>query len=98
MPGSTIQFSAQHLHGTIPNDSGRTRFSIDFRTVHRQDIETHAGATLIDNGSTGTTLRDFLCATSYEGLPEALIDQYEVGGKREGVLVFDPSSLDHQVR
>ena len=97
-PGSSILFSAQHLHGTIPNDSGRTRFSIDFRTVNRQDIEAHAGATLIDNASTGTTLRDFLCAKGYQGFPESTIEQYEVGGKREGVLVFDPSELGHQVR
>lgn len=97
-PGSAILFSAQHLHGTIPNDSGRTRFSIDFRTVNRQDIEAHAGATLIDNASTGTTLRDFLCAKGYQGFPESTIEQYEVGGKREGVLVFDPSELGHQVR
>ena len=38
-PGSALLFSAQHLHATVPNTSGRTRFSIDFRTVHREDIE-----------------------------------------------------------
>lgn len=97
-PGSAILFSAQHLHGTVPNDSGRTRFSIDFRTVHSQDIAERRGAALIDNGSTGTTLRDFLCATGYERFPEAVVEQYEVGGKREGVLVFDPGALGHEVR
>lgn len=97
-PGSIILFSAQHLHGTVPNDSGRTRFSIDFRTVHKQDIEEHRGAPLVDNHSTGTTLRDFLCATGYERLSESLIEQYEVGGKQEGVLVFDPTALGHTTR
>ena len=97
-PGSMILFSGQHLHGTIPNDSGHTRFSIDFRTVHRSEIDAHTGATLIDNGSTGTTLRDFLCAKGYERLPESTIETYEVGGKRGGVLVFDPTSLGHEVR
>lgn len=97
-PGSVIAFSAQHLHGTIPNDSGRTRFSIDFRTVHRQDLEQHRGAALIDNLSTGTTIRDFLCATGYERLPEALVAEYEVGGAADGVLVFDPGSLGHIAR
>lgn len=97
-PGSALLFSAQHLHGTIPNDSGRTRFSIDFRTVHRKDIEAKSGAPLIDNQSTGTTLRDFLCARGYAGFPESTIAQYEVGGARDGVLVFDPSTLGHTTR
>lgn len=94
-PGSIIAFSAQHLHGTVPNDSGRTRFSIDFRTVHRDDIEANTGAKLIDNRSTGTTVRDFLCASGYDRLPESLVARYEVGGAKDGVLVFDPSALGH---
>lgn len=97
-PGSVLMFSAQHLHGTIPNDSGRTRFSIDFRTVHRTEIEAHTGATLIDNASTGTTLRDFLCARDHQRFPDSIIETYEAGGARdEGVLVFDPGSLGHKV-
>lgn len=97
-PGSMILFSGQHLHGTIPNTSGCTRFSIDFRTVHRNDIENHTGALLIDNASTGTTLRDFLCARGYGRFPESIIQTYESGGKHEGVLVFDPASLGHAVK
>ena len=94
-PGSIIAFSAQHLHGTVPNDSGRTRFSIDFRTVHRRDIEEQRGAKLIDNESTGTTIRDFLCLTGYSRLPESVIQKYEVGESHDGVLVFDPTTLGH---
>lgn len=96
-PASILLFSAQHLHATIPNDSGRTRFSIDFRTVHRQDIEEHVGARRIDDQSTGTTLRDFLNARSHERLPESIIGQYESGdGRSEGVLVFDPSEVGYK--
>lgn len=97
LPGSIIAFSAQHLHGTVPNDSGRTRFSIDFRTVHRKDIEARRGAKLIDNSSTGTTIRDFLCATGYERFPDAIVEHYEIGDSHDGVLVFDPSTLGHSV-
>lgn len=98
-PGSILLFSAQHLHATIPNDSGRTRFSIDFRTVHRKDIEAHVGAKTIDNQSTGTTLRDFLNARTYERFAESIVSQYELGDvKREGeaVLVFDPSEVGYK--
>jgi hypothetical protein len=92
-PGSLILFSAQHLHATVPNDAGRTRFSIDFRTVHRQDVEKHQGAKVIDSQATGTTLRDFLRATDHERFPESIVETYETGGKREGVLIFDPTAL-----
>jgi len=89
-PGSLILFSAQHLHATVPNTSGRTRFSIDFRTVHRDDVVAGAGAQLVDNASTGTTLRDFLRATDYAKFGEDVVAKYDKGG-RDGVLVFDPS-------
>jgi len=71
------------------------RFSIDFRTVHQADIHAHEGATLIDNRSTGTTIRDFLSATGYHRFPESIVEQYEVEGASDGVLVFDPSALGH---
>jgi hypothetical protein len=82
----------------VPNDSGHTRFSIDFRTVHRHDIEAHAGAKLVDSAATGTTLRDFIRATDHERFPESIVEQYETGGKREGVLIFDPTSLGQQAK
>lgn len=89
-PGSTILFSAQHLHATVPNTSGATRFSIDFRTVHRDDIEQQRGAKLTDAKCTGTTLRDFLKASDLERFPEDVVAKYETGS-RSGVLVFDPT-------
>ena len=89
-PASVIGFSAQHLHATVPNDSGETRFSIDFRTVHRQDIVDHKGAVLTDNSSTGTTLRDFMRATDHERFSEEVIATYDDGKDTNGVLVFQP--------
>ena len=90
-PASLLVFSAQHLHATVPNDSGETRFSIDFRTVHRQDILARKGAHLTDNRSTGTTLRDFMRSTDHARFEEEIVAEYDDGKKAdEGVLVFQP--------
>lgn len=92
-PGSLVVFSAQALHATIPNDSGRTRFSIDFRTVHQDDVIEHRGAPIVDSLATGTTLRDFLRATDHERFPEEVVATYESGMVPEGsVLIFDPNA------
>ena len=64
--GDVIMFSAAHLHATAPNHSGRTRFSIDFRTIHAEDLESGRGAPNIDSESTGSTLGDFLRASDFE--------------------------------
>ena len=36
--GGAMLFSAAQLHSTVPNTSGITRYSIDFRTVHLDDV------------------------------------------------------------
>jgi len=41
--GSIIVFSAGQLHSTVPNTSGKTRFSIDFRTVNIDDVASQRG-------------------------------------------------------
>jgi hypothetical protein len=58
--GEILLFSAQHLHQTRPNMTGRTRFSIDFRTVHLVDHEAGSGARNVDNRSTGSSLVQFV--------------------------------------
>ena len=58
-PGGILMFSGAQLHTTVPNTSGKTRFSIDFRTVNRNDVEPGAGARNVDSECTGTTLGDF---------------------------------------
>ena len=131
--GGIVLFSGAQMHSTVPNRSGRTRFSIDFRTVHinhindvaaqagalnvehRSQQERHSSADLrfppleeartrnsacpsphlelspderrvpnserhqltnpkgrviCDSASTGTTLRDFICATNFSPMPE----------------------------
>ena len=50
-PGGTIVFSAAHLHSSVPNTTGKTRFSVDFRTVHLDDATAMRGAPNIDSES-----------------------------------------------
>ena len=64
--GEIMVFSAAQLHATAPNTSGKTRFSIDFRTVHMDDVKQNRGAKNIDNKSTGSTLFDFIRGNDFE--------------------------------
>jgi hypothetical protein len=90
-PGSALIFSAAQLHGTVPNTSGHTRLSVDFRSVNVSDLLVGAGAPNRDSHSTGTTLRDFHRASDFEKLPDDVIATYETGPvSNDGALVFDP--------
>jgi hypothetical protein len=70
--GLTI-FSAAQLHSSVPNQTSVTRFSIDFRTVHVDDVLANRGAPNIDSACTGTTLGDYLRASDLAHLPEEII-------------------------
>jgi hypothetical protein len=91
-PGGVILFSAAHLHSTVPNTSGRTRYSIDFRTVNFADVRERRGAANIDSRSTGTSLRDFRRATDLAPFEEDFIGEnvvLENASDRAGkVLVY----------
>jgi hypothetical protein len=63
----------------VPNTSGRTRISVDFRTVHRADVEAGRGSPNVDSHCTGTTLRDYLRMSDLERLPAAVIEPYDAG-------------------
>lgn len=91
-PGSPILFSGAQFHSTVPNTAGFTRYSIDFRTVHRSDLEKGVAAPNADSQPEGTTLRDFMRATDHERLPEELVKRYDNVEQTEGTLVYDPSS------
>jgi hypothetical protein len=82
--GGLLLFSAAHLHSTVPNTTGKTRFSIDFRTVHLGDIETFAGALNIDSACTGTTMNDYLRASDLAHIPAELVARYEAGSRPVG--------------
>ena len=90
--GGVLLFSGAHLHATVPNTSGRTRFSIDFRTVHYDDVAGKRGAPNVDSHSTGTNLRDFMRGTDLARLPEDVVALYEDHPPTSGVLVFEPET------
>ena len=89
-PGGVILFSAAQMHSTVPNTSGRTRFSIDFRTVNLNDVKNQTGAPNIDSECTGTSLRDFLRASDLSSMAEDVVQAYDKDSVGEGVLVYKP--------
>jgi hypothetical protein len=77
--GGIMVFSAAQLHSTVPNTSDRTRFSVDFRTVHLDDVVGQRGAPNIDSYCTGTTMQDYLRCTDLVHLPPEATAAYEAG-------------------
>ncbi len=75
-PGGLLIFSAAQMHATVPNTSGETRFSIDFRTVHLDDLAAQQGAANIDSDCTGTTIDDYLCGEDFVQLPDEIRTSY----------------------
>lgn len=75
-PGGVTIFSAAQMHSSIPNTSPVTRISIDFRTVHIDDVKNRCGAPNIDSNCTGTTMGDYLRATDFSHVPDDLIQMY----------------------
>jgi hypothetical protein len=75
--GGIVLFSAAHMHSTVPNNTGRTRFSIDFRTVDLRDARNRRGAPNIDSQCTGTTMNDYLRGTDLSHLPADVIEMYD---------------------
>jgi ectoine hydroxylase-related dioxygenase (phytanoyl-CoA dioxygenase family) len=89
-PGAAIMFAAAQLHSTVPNTSGRTRYSFDFRTVNVEDLRNGHGAPNVDSAPSGTSLRDFLRVADRAPLPEDILMRYG-GPLPDGVAaVFQP--------
>jgi len=70
-------FSGAQLHSSVPKTSSKTRFSIDLRTVHVDDVANGLGAPNIDSECTGTTMGDYLRCTDLAQLPDRLIAEYD---------------------
>jgi hypothetical protein len=58
--GDHVVFSGAQFHATRAHDAGRTRFSLDFRTVDLADHAAGKGAPNVDNRSRGSALRDYV--------------------------------------
>lgn len=81
--GGAYVFSAAQLHSTVPNTSKVTRYSIDFRTVHLDDVLGQVGASNIDSACTGTTMGDYLLGTDFAHLPDETIALYRDGSESD---------------
>jgi hypothetical protein len=90
-PGGVILFSAAQMHSTVPNTSGRARYSIDFRTVNAADMRKGMAAPNVDSHPVGTSLRDFVRGNDGSPMPKDVVQKYDNASATEGVLVYRPS-------
>ena len=89
--GGMTVFSGAQLHASAANESDRARISIDFRTVHVDDVRDQRGAPNVDSECTGTTLRDFLRCSDLQRLDADLIEPYDVEEvSANATTVYDP--------
>ena len=58
--GENLLFSGAHYHRTLPQATGRTRYSLDLRLVHLGDHAEGLGAPNVDNQSQGSALVDYI--------------------------------------
>ena len=89
-PGGIVLFAGAQMHSTVPNTSGRSRFSMDFRTVNVDDLLERRSAPNVDSSPEGTSLRDFVRGSDGAALPDEVVAQYDSGAPADGVLVFSP--------
>jgi hypothetical protein len=91
-PGGSILFSAAQMHSTVPNTCGRTRFSIDFRTVSLADLESRRSAPNLDSHPVGTSLRDFTRCGDAAPMPNEIVAAYDNAPvEQDAVLIFQPN-------
>ena len=88
-PGELLLFSGAHLHASIPNTSGRARFSVDFRTVDVGDLVAGRGAPLVDAHCTGTAIRDFINVADESSFHERTVIELFGAPPADAMLVFD---------
>lgn len=90
--GGMVLFSANELHATTDNITGKTRFSIDFRVVDVEHVRDGLGAQNVDDESQGVALRDFRRVLDDADFPAEYIAKYDSGleGADLSALVFKP--------
>ena len=88
--GGVYLFSAAQMHSTVPNTTNATRYSIDFRTVHLDDVLARTGAANIDSACTGTTMGDYLRGNDFSHLPREAMAPFLDG--TESLYVPSPSA------
>jgi hypothetical protein len=88
--GGMVIFSADQLHATSQNTTGKTRFSVDFRIVDVEHVRDDLGPAMVDNASSGIALRDFRRIADDTDFPPELVAKYDSGEVEGGELVFKP--------
>lgn len=88
--GGMIIFSGAQMHSSVPNATGKTRYSIDFRTVHIEDARQRRGAPRGDEQCTGTTMRDYLRSTDLSLLPDDVVAAYDDETVSAGEVIYRP--------
>lgn len=88
--GGIMLFSGDQLHASIPNTSGVTRYSVDFRTVHIADVRDGTSAPGVDVACVGTALRDFHRLSDNASMAEEDVAPYDTADA-QGVKVYVPS-------
>jgi hypothetical protein len=78
-PGGLILFSGAQMHSSVDNTTGRTRFSVDFRTVHLSEVEAGTGSPNVDSECTGTTMNDYLRCSDLAHVPAEWIERHDQG-------------------
>lgn len=89
-PGGIVLFSGAQMHSSVENTSGKTRFSVDFRTANARDLAAQGGAPNLDSECTGTCLREFRRASDLAPIPDELVAPYEDGTEGMGDAVYRP--------
>lgn len=87
-PGGMIAFSGAQLHETVPNTTDVARYSIDFRTVHLDDVLARRGAPNVDSRCTGTTMRDYMRASDLSKLPDDVVQMYDDGTEVTASILY----------
>jgi hypothetical protein len=87
-PGQVLLFSGAQLHRSIPNTSGRARYSVDFRTVDVPDLLAGRGAPLADVHCTGTAIRDFINVADESSFDEDTVTRLFGAPPPGALLVF----------
>jgi hypothetical protein len=97
-PGAVLLFSGAQLHTSIPNTSGRSRFSVDFRTVDARDLLAGQGAPLIDVQCTGTAIRDFHSVADESSFDEQTVTKLFGAPPPGAQLVFSRADAEQSAK
>jgi len=97
-PGAVLLFSGAQLHTSIPNTSGRARYSVDFRTVDSRDLMAGLGAPLVDAHCTGTAIRDFHNVADGSAFDERTVIRLFGPPPPEAMLVFPATEAAPSVK